>query len=122
MARYDKYDPYSGGFRAPLAAAIAAEDSYKPYAVGLNSSGQVVLGAGTTGIRGILIAHGAKSAGDIVDVMTHGDIVEFAETSGTAATAGSSYGGMNATGVVTKTTPDAALGFTVEADRLVVRV
>lgn len=77
MPRYDKYEPYAGGFRAPLNAAITATDKNKLYAVGLNNAGRVVIGGGQTGIVGVLIAHDARAAGEPVDVMTAGDIVEL---------------------------------------------
>lgn len=122
MARYDKYDPKDGGFRAPLDAAIADADAWTPFGVGLNANGRVVVGGGNTGVVGVLIAHGAKSAGDVVDVMTDGEIVEIdggvagspyaAAADGTLA-AGAA-GGAPAAGTV-------AVGFTVEATRLVVR-
>ena len=86
MSRYDKYEPDGGGFRAPLAAAILAADGGRAYGVGLDTSGRVVLGAGNTGIIGVLVAHGAKNAGDIVDVMTDGEIAEFTQTAGAAST------------------------------------
>lgn len=114
MARYDKYDPKDGGFRAPLDAAIAAGDSWTPYGVGLNAAGRVVLGGGTTGVVGLLIAHGAKNAGDIVDVMTDGEVVEFDGTPGTVYGGGAD--GAVAAGAGTR------LGHTVEASRLIVRV
>lgn len=122
MSRYDKYDPYDGGFRAPLLAAIAKADKNATYGVGLDSAGRVVLGAGQTGIVGVLVAHEAKQPGDIVDVMTDGEIVEFALAGGPAA-AGTSYFADNVTGAVTATaTGGTRLGFTVEATRLVARV
>jgi len=85
--------------------------------VGLNGSGRVVLGAGTTGIKGILIAHNAREVGEIVDVMTGGEIVEFALAAGTP------YYGVAADGTITATVgSNKALGFTVEASRMIVRV
>jgi len=122
VARYDKYEPYAGGFRAPLAVAVIKANGEEPYAVGLNASGQVVLGAGNTGVIGLLITHGAKIAGDIVDVMTHGDVVEFAETGGATPTAGTVYGGAATGGEVSATGAGKYIGSTVEADRLVVRI
>ena len=125
MARYDKYDPYDGGFRAPLAAAISSANAGKAYGVGLDSSGKVVLGAGNTGIRGILIAHSAKAAGDIVDVMTDGEVVEFLTTAGAAAIAGTSYTANTGNGNIDGTAASGTqipVGFTVELTRLVVRV
>lgn len=128
MPRYDKYDPYDGGFRAPIAAAVTAADGFNAYAVGLNSNGRVVLGAGNTGIVGIMIPHGAKKVGDIVDVMTDGEIVEWTadgkapgESQGADATAGTIYKGAKSTGAVAST-GDVELGFTSEKTRLIVRV
>lgn len=141
-ARYDKYDPISGGFRAPLAADLTfdAAGHYGPKAVSLNASGQVVEGtAGQSGGLGILIKNvplypnlgnipGAVNAGvpiggkagNIVDVMTDGDIVSVPGlVAGTAYYAASN-------GTLTSTAPGAGIngyyvGHTVEADRLVVR-
>lgn len=122
MSRYDKYDPYVGGFRAPIFAAINFDDAFTAYAVGLDSAGRVVLGAGQTGIVGVLIAHNAKKAGDIVDVMTSGEIVEFTITAGTAGAAGTVYWGDPDDGnIVATATGNVRLGFTSEATRLIVR-
>lgn len=82
MARYDKYDPIDGGFRAPIAAASASARSFVARGVGINTSGRVADGAGNTGVIGVLIPHGVKVAGDIVDVMTDGEIVEGTYTAG----------------------------------------
>lgn len=124
MARYDKYEPKGGGCRAPLAAAWASSEIGKPYAVGLNSSGQVVKGGGNSGIIGVLIITKAMAAGDIVDVMQDGEIVEATLSDGTTAlTAGTAYYGVAADGTLSSTaTSNRKIGFTVEAGRLVVRV
>lgn len=119
MARYDKYDPYSGGFRAPLAAAITAANGFVMYAVGLDTQGRVVLGAGNCGIVGVLVAHGARAVGEIVDVMTSGEIVEA-----TGLTAGTKITGSTTTGAVSTgatSTTAVPVGHTVEATRVVVR-
>lgn len=117
MARYDKYEPFGGGFRAPLAADFPTADHGKIFGVGLNASGQVVKGAGVTGILGLLILTSRKRATEIVDVMTNGEIVEAALTAGTVYFADATTGVLGATG-----TGKTRSGFTVEADRLVVRV
>lgn len=124
MARYDKYEPKAGGFRAPLAAAWGSSDLNKPFAVGLNASGQVVKGSGNSDIVGVLILTSAKAAGDIVDVMQNGEIVEATLSDGTTAlSAGTAYYGVGADGTLSATaTSNKKLGFTVEATRLVVRV
>ena len=120
MARIDKYDPVSGGFRAPLAADYTG--SANVVAVGLNSSGQVVIGAGVAavGIVGVICIPLDKKAGTVIDVMQEGEIVEFAGTAGTAYT-----GLTTAPGTVAAVAADAThikVGFTVEASRLIGRV
>lgn len=120
MARIDKYDPVDGGFRAPLNAAHVKTTPGNPVAVGLNASGRVVDGAGNTGLLGLLVLDSDRVAGDIVDVMTDGELVEMAGlTAGTIITAD------NATGVVAVTAPGAGrtrVGWTVEASRLIARL
>lgn len=126
MARIDKYDPVSGGFRAPLNAAYTASDT--PVAVGLNSTGKVVAGAGTTGIVGVLLVptgggggiagYVDKAAGDIVDVMTAGEIVEFSGAAGTLYTANTTTGVISSAAASGTQIP---VGYTVEASRLIVR-
>ena len=125
MARYDKYDPLSGGFRAPLNADWAVADYGVPIGVGLNATGRVVKGAGATGILGVLVVDGRveggvvksqpKKAGDIVDVMTDGEIVDVASLN-----AGTAYVANTTTGALATAT-GTYVGFTVEASRLVVR-
>lgn len=126
MARYDKYNPISGGFRAPLAATWAGALG-APVAVGLDANGRVVPGAGQTGVVGVTIVEGqvrpdgtrvnVRNAGDPIDVMTDGEIVEV-----TALAAGTVYFGAAADGAVSTTNTGTRLGHTVEAQRLVVRV
>lgn len=116
MARIDKYQPVAGGFRAPLNAAYTGAAA--PIAVGINSSGRVVVGAGATGIVGVICSPYDKAAGDIIDVMTNGELVEFGGAAGTMYTANTT------TGVITSGAASATqfkVGFTVEADRLIVR-
>lgn len=117
VGRYDKYDPISGGFRAALAADTDVADT--PIAVGLDASGEVVAGEGETGIVGVLSLTKNKKAGDIVDVMTAGEMVEIA-----GLTAGDAVTGLTTTGVLSDTAASATqipIGWTVEAGRLVVR-
>lgn len=131
MARYDKYDPKSGGFRAPLAVAVtapAANGGAGPvfvdvlYGVSLDAQGRVVVGtAGPSGLVGVMAVPSPKRIGDIVDVMTAGEVVEFALANGDAAAPGTRYG-VAASGAVATGTGSTAVGFTVEEDRLIVRV
>lgn len=122
--RIDKYDPYSGGFRAPLAADKGKTDTgvggARPaVGVGINNLGRVVVGAGQSGIVGVLVLTRDMKAGDVVDAMTAGEVVEFGGAAGTA------YVADVATGAIAAGAPDAthvSVGFTVEANRLIVRV
>lgn len=116
MANIDKYEPLSGGFRAPLAIAILAADLRKVIAVGLDANGRVVKGSGNTGVIGVLVLTKVKSIGAIVDVMQDGEVVEM-----TGLTAGTRYYG-TAAGLVDTVNTGVRLGWTVEATRLVVRV
>jgi len=124
LARYDKVDPVSGGFRAPLNADLTATSKTgtgNPLMVTINGSGRVVVGAtATTDIRGVLCTTEDKKAGDIVDVMTSGEIVEMA-----GIAAGAVITGLNTTGVIDDLAADAThfrLGWAVEAERFIVRV
>lgn len=142
-ARYDKYEPISGGFRAPLAADLTfdATGHFGPRAISLNTSGQVVVGtAGNSGGLGMLVKNvplypnlgnipGAVNAGvpiggkagNVVDIMTDGEIVGVP-----GLVAGTTYYAA-ADGSLTSVAPTPAgtngykVGHTVEADRLVVR-
>lgn len=146
MARYDKYDPISGGFRALLGADLTLTNgSIGPVAVSLNSSGGVVVGtAGQSGLVGVLVKNVAKGPvgpwgtslqggtpnpyapigarqGDAVDVMTSGEIVDLDPDD---FPAGSKIYATAATGVLSTTggTGKFLVGHTVEAGRLIVRV
>lgn len=109
MARYDKYEPYANGFRAVLAADFGYTgglpdrnhaDLGQPFAVGLNATGQVVKGAGVTGIKGIMILTRPMAAGEVADIMTSGEIVEWETTAGVAGVAAHNYYGTASNGHV----------------------
>lgn len=142
-ARYDKYDPIAGGFRAPLAADLTfdAAGHFGPKAVSLNASGQVVVGtAGQSGGVGILIKNvplypslgnvagainagvpiGGK-AGNIVDIMTDGEIVSIPGLAAGTVYYAAADGSLTATAPTPAGTNGYKVGHTVEADRLVVR-
>lgn len=119
MARYDKVDPISGNVRAPLAADLSKTAPGNPLGVGLDANGRVVAGAGNSGIKGVLVTTRDMKTGDIVDIMTHGECVEMS-----GLTAGTTITALTTTGVLGTDAADAthvAIGFTVEATRLVVR-
>jgi hypothetical protein len=137
VSRYDKYDPMTGGFRAPLAANFAYTASLpdkthadlgKIFAVSLNTSGQVLkLPAGASqAFAGVLVLTRPMAAGDIVDVMTDGEMVEVADAEVTGTT-GAGLAVFTdpavATGVPTITfaTNGFYIGRFVETARLVVR-
>lgn len=117
MARYDKYNPINGGFRAPLNADWLDADLHKVCPVSLNASGKVVKGtAGQSGFVGVLVLNKKRFANDVVDVMQTGEIVEMtALAAGTQYYAPANGDGVNTTATLPK------VGFTVEATRLIVR-
>lgn len=144
MARYDKYEPIAGGFRARLGAALTLTNgSIGPVAVSLNASGKVVVGtAGQSGPVGILVKNVARGpsgqwatnpfgatpnpyapvgaqVNDVVDIMTNGEIVDLDTT---AFPAGRKiYAATDGTLSTTGGTGKFLVGHTVEAGRLIVR-
>lgn len=122
MSRYDKYDPYDGGFRARLNAALTSSDIGKIRAVSINASGRVVIGGtGLIDIRGLICPTEAMAAGAQIDVMTDGEIVEATTTAGVALTAGLQYCHIDGT-VDSASASGKAIGWTVELTRIIVRV
>ncbi len=123
MSRYDKYDPYDGGFRARLNAALTSSDIGKIRAVSINTSGRVVIGGtGLIDIRGLICPTEAMPVGAQIDVMTDGEIGDATTTAGAAFTAGALVY-CHADGTVDAvSTSGKAIGFTVELARLIVRV
>lgn len=138
-ARYDKYDPISGGFRARLAADLTfdAEGSSGVKGVSLDTTGKVVVGtAGQSGPVGVMVKNvplypslgsvaggvnasvpvGGK-AGQTVDIMTAGEIVDVP-----GLVAGQEVYTTPAGALSTTATANFRVGFTVEATRLVVRM
>ena len=77
MARIDKYEPVGGGFRAPLNAAISAAQVGGIYGVSINGTGKAVIGGAANGadLRGVICPDRSMAAGDVIDVMTDGEIV-----------------------------------------------
>lgn len=123
MARYDKYDPKVGGFRAPLAADWEAADINLLVGVGLNAEGEVVKGQGAdSSLAGVIVLTKARKAGEVVDVMTGGECVEFGiHTDEPTSTPGTRYWAALATGLITTTNTGVYVGRTVEKDRIIVR-
>lgn len=91
FGRFDKYDGFVGGFRAPLNAALSptGDDTGKIQAVSINSSGKVVIGGpAETAIIGVICPTKVMAANEPIDVMTSGEIVGVVKTAGTAFAAG----------------------------------
>lgn len=138
-ARYDKYDPISGGFRALLAADLTfdTEGSSGVKGVSLNTTGKVVIGtAGQSGLVGVMLKNvplypgmGNISGGinaavavggqanDVVDIMTDGEIVDIP-----GLVAGQKIWVTPAGALTTVSLNNFRIGTTVEAGRLIVRV
>lgn len=134
MARFDKYDPVSGGFRAKLKLAFTvttAADKERLFGVSIEAAtGLVLIGGATTAIRGVVNIRESKAAGDIVDVMTSGEIANFnfLNDGVTATVLGTPYYADATTGALTATsTSNKQVGVLVAdsvagRNRLVVRV
>jgi hypothetical protein len=136
VSRIDKYGPKTGGFRAPLNAAWNAtsgpagvSDLDRVIAVALNGSGRIIKATTAAAAVGVVCINGAKNAGDPVDVMTSGEIVELGVNDiqgATAPTAGTKYYFDATASRLSASAPATGVngfyvGTTVEASRLVVR-
>ena len=144
-ARWDKYNGYVGNFRGMLAEDSTADQANIVLAVGVNSSGAITIGAGQTGIIGLMILPVGNDyisgdvlpgpiAGDAVDVGKHGEITNFFPTrlNGTSGdfeanltpeAAGTVYyAHANGTVDAVAGTDGVYIGHTVEASRLIVNV
>lgn len=125
MARIDVVCSESGTFRAPLAADRAGSSVVQ--GVGLDVNGRVVIGPGNTGFKGVICEQKDLVAGQPIDIIKDGEIVEFTGVAGTNYFADGASGALVAgTGARTETPPAAAgskhIGHTVEGTRLVVAV
>jgi hypothetical protein len=122
VSRYDKYDPFDGGFRARLNAALTSSDVGKIRAVSINGSGRVVIGgAALTDLRGVICPTEAMAAGAVIDVMTDGEIADATTTAGAALTAGGLVYSHIDGSVDATATSGKAMGWCVEATRVIVR-
>jgi hypothetical protein len=116
MPRFDKVEPKGGSFRAPLNFAVASGDVGVVVGVGLDTSGRVVKGASNTGVVAVICPSRVMAAGEPIDCMTDGEIVD------TALTAGTVYYAAAADGAVSTTNTGTQIGFTCQTWRLIVRV
>jgi len=129
VSRYDKYEPKAGGYRATLAADWPDDKVEHAVGVGHDAAGRLVIGAGVTGVRGVVVLTKARKAGEVVDVMTSGEIVEFGPSDagsdagidlGVAAT--KYYAATNGEITATSAAGKFYVGHTTRGDRLIVRV
>lgn len=128
MARIDKYDPVSGGFRARLGWAPVAGEVGDIIAVVINGTGLAVKTTDAITADGVVCMSSLLSLNDPVDVMTHGEIVDVSTTADnvTGVAAGATVFA-NTGGAVFATAPAAGVNGTrigkfVENWRLIVRV
>lgn len=134
--RYDQVEPHVGIVRAPLAANLTfdANGEFGPVAVSLDANGRVVVGtAGQSGYAGVLVKNvpmvpagrftagqvinnwmGGR-AGDVVDIMTRGQIVDVVGLAAGTRVYATPAGALTATAA-----GNTYVGYTVEANRLVV--
>lgn len=137
-ARYDLVEPHVGIVRAALAANLtfSAAGEFGPVGVSLDTNGRVVVGtAGQSGLVGVLIknvpvhpaglAVGAITvdnwmggqAGNIVDIMTRGQIVDVPGLAAGTKIYSAANGTLSAT-----VNAGFQVGYTVEAGRLVIEL
>jgi hypothetical protein len=122
VARFDKYNPVSGGFRAKLNAALVTADVGKVLGVSINSSGKVVVGGGAiTDIVGVICAVRAHAANEPIDVMTDGEIVDATYSAGGATAAGDRVFVAIADGATSTTNTGRIVGRVIEIGRMVIR-
>lgn len=124
MARIDKYNPVSGGFRARIGWQPVAAEVGDIIAVTINGQGQAVKAAAATA-DGVVCLSSLVSSGDVVDVMTHGEIVDVTANDNIAPAAGAEVFAAAAGGFGAAPAAGAngtRIGRFVEAWRLIVRV
>ena len=129
MARVDKYDPITGGFRAHIAENFDDAKIGKLYGWGLDSSGKAVIGAGQSGVLGVwVVTEKPGVVGPLrevarIDIMREGCVTDFCATADDpgvdVGVAGTKYF-CDANGAISTTGGTGAyyVGATVEPDRL----
>lgn len=129
MARIDKTDSAIGMQRveAGWAADAVTGELDNVRGVGIDTTGKAVIGAGNTGVVGLSVRSKIfRRAGDVAEYISLGEIVEIE-----GLDAGTKYFVDPTTGELTADEDDGAdptpvanipVGYTIEADRLVVRL
>lgn len=126
MARFDKYNPVSGGFRARLGFAVASSDVGDVIGVLIDGSG-LVQKAGVATTEAVICPSSVMASGEVVDCMTSGEIVDVGANNNVTGFALGAKAYAAAAGAIGVTAPGAGvngtyIGTFVEAWRLVVRV
>jgi len=89
MARYDQFDPYVANPRATVAVDYPDGDLGQIFGCGFNANGQVVKGAGQTGVKAVMVVTqkpgrvGPLREVAVIDVISHGTVLEFGPSDGT---------------------------------------
>lgn len=129
MSRIDKTDSAVGVVRAELEADIPDNLLNTVVGVGLNAKGHVIFEAGQSGIVGVMNpSKFARRAGMPVDIFVLGDAVDVGlELNDPDLTAGSRVYAAHTNGALSSGAPAdlttaTAVGWTVEADHLVIRL
>lgn len=111
MARFDKFPQNgAGGFRAKLKVAFPVAtvlDKERIFGVSIEAAtGLLLIGGAAAAIVGVVQIRESKAAGDFVDVMDTGEIVDafFLNDGVTATVLGTMYYVDNVTGALTATT------------------
>lgn len=130
MARVDKYDPITGGFRAHVAVDYPDADLGKLFGFGLDTTGKMVKGPGTnSGILGVWACTekpgvvGPLREVSRLDIMREGCITDFGYTAGNPGVDFGTAGQRvfcTAAGLIVGTAAVGSyyVGCTVEPDRL----
>jgi hypothetical protein len=134
ISRFDKYSNISGGFRGKLKVAFTvttALDKERIFGVSVEAAtGLIVIGGVAAAIRGIVNIRESKAAGQMVDIMTAGEVIDqfFLNDGSTATVLGTTYYVDNVTGALTATsTSNKSVGVRVVDDigdkgRMIVRI
>jgi hypothetical protein len=125
-ARIDKTESSTGVVRGTLLADIAQASWNHMRAVGIDSAGKTVLGAGQSGIVGIVIVDRTNyRAGSRCDIFKLGEVILTNDTAGNdLLAAGTRMTANTTTGVITSAAASGtqiAVGYTEATDRFIIQ-
>ena len=126
MARIDKYDPVSGGFRARLGFQPDAAEVGDVIGVTIDNNG-LAQKASATNCEAVICLSSLLEQGAVVDCMTDGEIVDVGAGNNVTGFAKGAKAFAAASGAIGVTAPASGangvrIGTFIEAWRLVVRV